>query len=83
MGPEGQNVVIEQSFGGPKVTKDGVIVTKSIAFKDKLKNLRVQQQQQYLHQPFLLKAANQWQPEWMPWICDEGSTLQWIQWSTT
>jgi hypothetical protein len=37
---QGQNVVIEQSFGGPKVTKDGVIVTKSIAFKDKLKNLR-------------------------------------------
>jgi hypothetical protein len=36
---QGQNVVIEQSFGGPKVTKDGVTVTKSIEFKDKLKNL--------------------------------------------
>ncbi|CAM6026523.1 unnamed protein product [Sphagnum balticum] len=39
MGPKGRNVVIEQSFGGPKVTKDGVTVAKSIEFKDKLKNL--------------------------------------------
>jgi len=39
MGPKGRNVVIEQSYGGPKVTKDGVTVAKSIEFKDKLKNL--------------------------------------------
>jgi hypothetical protein len=31
--------VFEQSFGGPKVTKDGVTVAKSIEFKDKLKYL--------------------------------------------
>ncbi|CAE8610554.1 unnamed protein product, partial [Polarella glacialis] len=34
MGPKGRNVVIEQSFGPPKVTKDGVTVAKSIEFKD-------------------------------------------------
>ncbi|KAJ8451186.1 hypothetical protein Cgig2_013958 [Carnegiea gigantea] len=39
MGPRGRNVVIEQSFGAPKVTKDGVTVAKSIEFKDKFKNL--------------------------------------------
>ncbi|KAG5560510.1 hypothetical protein RHGRI_003729 [Rhododendron griersonianum] len=39
MGPKGRNVVIEQSFGAPKVTKDGVTVAKSIEFKDKGKNL--------------------------------------------
>ncbi|MCO5604656.1 hypothetical protein L7F22_058826 [Adiantum nelumboides] len=39
MGPKGRNVVIEQSFGTPKVTKDGVTVAKSIEFKDKLKNI--------------------------------------------
>eukprot|EP00268_Persea_americana_P010931 TRINITY_DN1448_c0_g1_i2.p1 TRINITY_DN1448_c0_g1~~TRINITY_DN1448_c0_g1_i2.p1 ORF type:complete len:576 (-),score=161.07 TRINITY_DN1448_c0_g1_i2:302-2029(-) len=38
MGPKGRNVVIEQSFGAPKVTKDGVTVAKSIEFKDKVKN---------------------------------------------
>lgn len=39
MGPKGRNVVIEQSFGAPKVTKDGVTVAKSIEFKDRVKNL--------------------------------------------
>ncbi|OWM80223.1 hypothetical protein CDL15_Pgr012354 [Punica granatum] len=39
MGPKGCNVVIEQSFGTPKVTKDGVTVAKSIEFKDRVKNI--------------------------------------------
>ncbi|XP_076905278.1 chaperonin CPN60-like 2, mitochondrial isoform X1 [Bidens hawaiensis] len=39
MGPKGRNVIIEQSFGSPKVTKDGVTVAKSINFEDKLKNV--------------------------------------------
>jgi len=33
MGPKGRNVVIEQSFGAPKVTKDGVTVAKSVDLK--------------------------------------------------
>ncbi|XP_041014137.1 chaperonin CPN60-2, mitochondrial-like [Juglans microcarpa x Juglans regia] len=39
MGPKGRNVVIEQSWGAPKVTKDGVTVAKNIEFKDKVKNV--------------------------------------------
>ncbi|KAJ9700909.1 hypothetical protein PVL29_006303 [Vitis rotundifolia] len=39
MGPKGRNVVLEQSFGAPKVTKDGVTVAKSIEFKDRIKNI--------------------------------------------
>lgn len=39
MGPKGRTVVIEQSYGAPKVTKDGVTVAKSIEFKDKVKNI--------------------------------------------
>ncbi|GJN09115.1 hypothetical protein PR202_ga27091 [Eleusine coracana subsp. coracana] len=39
MGPKGRTVVIEQSFGAPKVTKDGVTVAKSIEFSDKIKNV--------------------------------------------
>merc|ERR1719162_2052664 len=34
MGPKGRNVVIEQPFGPPKVTKDGVTVAKSIELKN-------------------------------------------------
>jgi len=36
---QGRNVIIEQSWGGPKITKDGVTVAKSIDFKDKYQNL--------------------------------------------
>lgn len=39
MGPKGRNVVLEQSFGAPKVTKDGVTVAKSIEFRDRVKNV--------------------------------------------
>lgn len=39
LGPKGRNVIIEQSFGSPKITKDGVTVAKSITLEDKLENL--------------------------------------------
>ncbi|TXG63941.1 hypothetical protein EZV62_010935 [Acer yangbiense] len=39
MGPKGRNVVLEQTYGPPKVTKDGVTVAKSIEFQDKVKNV--------------------------------------------
>uniref|UniRef100_A0A2P2IMF5 Uncharacterized protein n=1 Tax=Rhizophora mucronata TaxID=61149 RepID=A0A2P2IMF5_RHIMU len=39
MGPKGRNVVLEQSWGAPKVTKDGVTVAKSIEFEDRVKNV--------------------------------------------
>jgi chaperonin GroEL len=42
LGPKGRNVVIERSFGGPAVTKDGVTVAKEIELKDKLANMGAQ-----------------------------------------
>ena len=42
MGPSGNNVVIEQLVGPPKLTKDGVTVASSINLKDQFKNLGVQ-----------------------------------------
>jgi chaperonin GroEL len=39
LGPKGRNVLIEQSFGAPKITKDGVSVAKSINLKDKFENM--------------------------------------------
>ncbi|KAF6364711.1 hypothetical protein mRhiFer1_009836 [Rhinolophus ferrumequinum] len=39
MGPKGRTVIIEQSWGSPKVTKDGVTVAKSIDLKNKYKNI--------------------------------------------
>ena len=42
LGPKGRNVVLERSFGGPTVTKDGVSVAKEIELKDKLQNMGAQ-----------------------------------------
>ncbi|PKC76050.1 heat shock protein 60 [Rhizophagus irregularis] len=39
LGPKGRNVLIEQPYGSPKITKDGVTVAKSISLKDKFENL--------------------------------------------
>lgn len=39
MGPKGRNVIIEQPFGPPKITKDGVTVAKGIDLKNKFQNI--------------------------------------------
>src|SRR5678810_539342 len=39
MGPTGRNVIIEKSFGGPTVTKDGVTVSKEIDLPDPFENM--------------------------------------------
>lgn len=39
LGPKGRNVLIEQPYGSPKITKDGVTVAKSITLEDKFENL--------------------------------------------
>merc|ERR1719153_965160 len=39
MGPKGRNVVIESSWGGPKITKDGVTVAKAVELQDKFQNI--------------------------------------------
>jgi chaperonin GroEL len=42
LGPKGRNVVLEKSFGGPNVTKDGVTVAKEIELEDKFENMGAQ-----------------------------------------
>jgi chaperonin GroEL len=42
LGPKGRNVVIEKSFGAPRITKDGVTVAKEIELSDKFENLGAQ-----------------------------------------
>lgn len=42
LGPQGRNVVIEKSFGGPSITKDGVSVAREIELEDKMENLGAQ-----------------------------------------
>src|SRR5438309_6581208 len=42
LGPKGRNVVLDKSFGAPRITKDGVTVAKEIELKDKLENMGAQ-----------------------------------------
>ncbi|MBV1790610.1 chaperonin GroEL [Marinobacterium sp. D7] len=42
LGPKGRNVVLDKSFGAPRVTKDGVSVAKEITLKDKFENMGAQ-----------------------------------------
>jgi len=42
LGPKGRNVLLEKSFGAPRITKDGVTVAKEIELKDKFENMGAQ-----------------------------------------
>jgi chaperonin GroEL len=42
LGPKGRNIVLEKSFGAPRVTKDGVTVAKEIELEDKFENMGAQ-----------------------------------------
>src|SRR5206468_6930727 len=42
LGPKGRNVVIDKSFGSPRITKDGVAVAKEIELSDKFENMGAQ-----------------------------------------
>src|ERR1700694_2564267 len=42
LGPKGRNVIIEKSFGAPRITKDGVTVAKEIELEDKFENMGAQ-----------------------------------------
>src|SRR3974377_828094 len=42
LGPQGRNVVLEKSFGAPRISKDGVTVAKEIELEDKFENMGAQ-----------------------------------------
>src|SRR5229473_1680484 len=42
LGPKGRNVVLERSYGAPRITKDGVTVAKEIELEDKHENMGAQ-----------------------------------------
>src|SRR5829696_1611298 len=42
LGPKGRNVLLDKSYGAPRITKDGVTVAKEIELQDKFKNMGAQ-----------------------------------------
>ena len=61
LGPRGRNVVIEKSFGGPNVTKDGVTVAKEIELDDKVENMGAQMVKELLLKHLITLAMEQLQ----------------------
>src|SRR3981189_3119941 len=46
LGPKGRNVVLDKSFGAPRITKDGVTVAKEIELSDRFENMGAQMVQE-------------------------------------
>src|SRR3954452_399670 len=42
LGPKGRNVILDKSYGAPRITKDGVTVAKEIELQDKFENMGAQ-----------------------------------------
>ena len=42
LGPKGRNVILDKSYGAPKITKDGVSVAKEVELADKFENMGAQ-----------------------------------------
>ena len=42
LGPKGRNAILDQPYGAPKITKDGVTVAKNIEFRDRFENMGAQ-----------------------------------------
>ena len=51
LGPKGRNVVIDKSFGAPRITKDGVTVAKEIELEDKFENMGAQMVREVAQKP--------------------------------
>lgn len=87
---QGRNVIIEQAYGGPKITKDGVTVAKAIEFENRYQNVGASLVKQvasatndvagdgnYQHPviPFEIHHAV-WTSTLNQWICDDFTRLQ-------
>src|SRR3989304_2164068 len=51
LGPKGRNVVLEKSYGAPRVTKDGVTVAKEIELEDRFENMGAQMWKEVASKP--------------------------------
>ena len=51
LGPKGRNVVLDKSFGAPRITKDGVTVAKEIELEDKFENMGAQMVRRWPRRP--------------------------------
>ena len=66
LGPKGRNVVLDKSFGAPRITKDGVTVAKEIELEDKLENMGAQMVKEVASEQMMrLAMEQQRQQSWL------------------
>src|ERR1700709_2229584 len=74
LGPKGRNVVIEKSFGAPRITKDGVTVAKEIELADKFENMGAQMVREVASKSNdVAGAGSATAPVLAAWIVREGA----------
>jgi len=59
LGPKGRNVVLDKSYGAPRITKDGVTVAKEIELTDKFENMGAQMVKDVASGPATRSATGQ------------------------
>ena len=59
LGPKGRNVVLDKSFGSPRITKDGVSVAKEIELEDKFMNMGAQMVKEVAKKPMIQQVTEQ------------------------
>ena len=57
LGPKGRNVIIDKSYGAPRITKDGVTVAKEIELSDPFENMGAQLVRRSHHGPMMRLAT--------------------------
>ena len=77
LGPKGRNVVLDKSFGAPRITKDGVTVAKEIELTDKFENMGAQMVREVPPKPMMLpETAPPRLPYWLRLSCAKAAN-QW------
>jgi chaperonin GroEL len=66
LGPKGRNVVLDKSFGAPRITKDGVTVAKEIELEDKFENMGAQMVREVASSPRTSQGMAQLQQRFSP-----------------
>jgi chaperonin GroEL len=66
LGPKGRNVVLDKSFGAPRITKDGVTVAKEIELEDKFENMGAQMVKEVASAPMTRPATAPPPPPFWP-----------------
>jgi len=66
LGPKGRNVIIDKSFGGPQITKDGVTVAKEVELEDPHENMGAQLVKQWPRKPTIWPVTEPPRPPYWP-----------------